>query len=159
LAGTGPERNLEERLTEFRLTTRFATLRRNATAEGAAEMIALLGSPNLGTSRILTEGAIVELEALERVDRASVLRVSEHYSGVGEGLGRLERANSALVDNLSVARGLAASRAVPELDRLARSLDDQALVAFALELEEVARVVEPDQVGEFILDRLEDIRR
>jgi hypothetical protein len=153
------ERTLNERLREFRLTTRFGNLRRRGSAQSSADMVATLASPKFALSRTLMDAAIAEWESQERVDRTAVLKVAARFATpqLGEGLVRLETANAALRTNDTIVRNLALSGAVPELDRLGRLVDATALATLARELEEVSRERAPAEIATFIKSRLEDI--
>jgi hypothetical protein len=177
---------LGERVRALGLTTRVNRLRTGATAEAGAEMVGLLGSEKLAASRVLLEGAVRELESArapsagpapgetgagpeagpaeqpaERLDRATVLKVSERFADprLGEGLLRLEQASGELRSNDRALRTLAQSGAVPELDLVARSLQDDELDGFARELSEVARRGESEAVGALVRGRLGELRR
>jgi hypothetical protein len=177
---------LGERVRTLGLTTRVNRLRSGATAEAGAAMVGLLGSEKLAASRVLLEGAVRELEGArapavepaadetgigpggegveqppERLDRATVLKVSERFADpmLGEGVLRLEQANEELRSNDRALRTLAQSGAVPELDLVARSLKDDELEGFAREVSEVARRGEPEAVGDLVRRKLGELGR
>ena len=96
----------------------------------------------------------------ERLDRASVLKVSERFADpqLGEGLLRLEQVSGELRSNERALRTLAQSGAAPELDLVARSLKDDELEGFVREVSEVARRGESEAVGALVRSRLGELR-
>ncbi len=107
------------------------------------------------------EGAIHELESQEKVDRISVLKVAERFGEpqFGEGTLRLEKANPQLRTDKTILRTLAVSGAVPELDRLGRSVNEKALPKLSEELAKVASEEDPEEVASFIKMRLKEFEK
>jgi hypothetical protein len=149
------ERGLTDRLRGLGLTTRFGNVKRRGSAGATSDMVATLAAPKFAASRTLIEGAIRELEAQERLDRTSTLRVIERFAEprLGEGVVRLENVNPNL-KSVNLSRALAQSGAVPELDRLARKVADRDLTALASEIEEAARTRSPQEVAALIKEKL-----
>jgi len=156
------EQNLITTLNQAGLLNRVNTIRNTATAAANADVTSLLSSPKLTTSKLLLSGAIKELEAAktpvelggepssEKLDQASVLQVSNRFGDpkLGEGILRLEAANSQLKDD-AIADTVAQSGTIPELDRLASQLSETELQAFSSQLTDVART-NPSGVGNLI---------
>jgi hypothetical protein len=152
------EKELVEILKTYGVYKRYHYLKRRGSAQADAEMVSLLASDRVAPSKTLMEGAIVEFENLKRVDLVSVLPVVERFSGLefGEGVLRLEEANPALATS-TVARNLAQTGAVPELDRLGRVVDEKALPDIAKKIEKSARAGVPKETAALIKELLEDI--
>lgn len=155
------EGRLVERLQEQDLGDRFTRLAGETTASSRAEIVGVLASPELNRSRITLEGALVELETrLEadegRLTRTRVTPVLERFAapGTGEGIARLEATQPELT-NSDVARTIALSRQVPELDALARRLNEERAAALSSELHSAART-DAGKVGDVITRWLEE---
>jgi hypothetical protein len=108
-------------------------------------MITLLSSSKIMESRTLMESALLgalsskPAEAqIELADIAAHIARFSHRS-MGEGLSRLETLNPELRENEKVAKTLAASNMVTDLDRAARDLSDQLAKQFADSLAEVGK--------------------
>jgi len=153
------EAALVSRLRTEGLTRRFGSLRNRATSAADAEMVSLLSSPNFELSRTLTEGTLVELESVRALDRTTALPILERFSspGTGEGIARLEAIQPDL-RNTAVARTLAQTKMVPELDTLARNLTEEQLRQFAEALLTEARSNDPQRVAEFISTSMKERR-
>ncbi len=138
----GNERDSEERLIErlrdAGLERRFARLENSASAQGRAELVAMLSSPKLAVSNNLLGAAIHDLEKedAEKMDRATVLKISERFADpkLGEGLARLESVNPAIRNDPKIVKKLVESGTLLELDRQARLLNETELSAFALKV-------------------------
>jgi hypothetical protein len=96
-----------------------------------AEVVALLSSPKLEKSRLLTDSAMREFEAEEKLDHGAALSVVTRYSvpGFGEGIARLEEINPEVADDEKVGKALASSGLLPEIDRIARAIADKGELA------------------------------
>lgn len=94
------------------------------------------------------------------IDRADVLRVAERFGDprLGEGLSRLEAADSRLTTDPTVVNTLANSGNVVALDQIARNLTPAELTSFSRELTTVARGGSTVGVNSLIRNRLEGIR-
>lgn len=155
------EEALGNTLKELKLTTRVSNVKKRGSTAADAEIVSLLASPKFALSKTLMHGAICELEAKEKVNRASALKVSERFADprLGEGTLRLEKANPVLKTGETIMRNLAQSRAVPELDRLGRLVDEKALPALAKDLEKAAEEGSPEEIKKFIEDRLKEVKK
>ena len=94
------------------------------------------------------------------LDRADVLRVAERFGDprLGEGLSRLESADSMLTTDPVIVNTLASSGNVVALDQVARNLTPAELTSFSRELTTVARGGNTGAVNSLIRNRLEGIR-
>jgi hypothetical protein len=133
------------------LTTRVQSLRAKATSVSGADLTHLLSSEKLAGSRTLTEGALAELEALPVMDRGQLLPVLERFSakGTGEGIARLERVKPELAAT-AIAKLIASSKMVPELDALAQKLNEDQLAILAEQLAEAAAGKDSAAVAEVV---------
>jgi hypothetical protein len=156
---TGDDSNMErvlgERLTAVGATAGFNRLRGQTTSAAAAEMVALLSSPRISASPTLTTAVVRDLEAVETLDQAAVLRVAERFSAprLGEGIARLERANPNLRDNKTLVKNIAASGSLEELDRLGRTTPDGDLPKLARDVEAAARTPRSTRLGALVRER------
>jgi hypothetical protein len=133
------ERNMVDRLVEQGLRNRFTHLKTRGTAEGDAEMVFLLTSPKFERSRTVMDGALRELDEPERLDKSTVLGVSERFAhpDLGLGIQQLEQERPALAE-ATLSGALAKSLKVPEIDGIARRLDPAGRALFAQQLEAAA---------------------
>jgi hypothetical protein len=172
------ERELTDRLETLNLTERFNDLQGTASITARADMVSLLAAPQINRSDLLLRSVVRELETIPpapttpeapgteptpettTLDRPTVFRVAERFGDprLGEGLSRLEASDPALTAETSVADTLAASGAVVELDRVARTLPARELTAFSRELTTVARRGDATAVNTLIRNRLEGVR-
>lgn len=163
VAVTGDELAREAALLDVvrdnRMVTRLNTVREAGSAAAGAEAVSLLGSPVMLESRTLMDGALTELEDVERKDTSSVLRVSERFgdTGFGEGVTQLEAINPNLTSS-TISRTLAETRMIPELDKLTRLTPTAELPQLAEELEKVASGGDAPSTAEFIATRLERVQ-
>ena len=102
----------------------------------------------------------VEPTPARPLDRADVLRVAERFGDprLGEGLSRLEAADSTLTTDPAIVNTLANSGNVVALDQVARTLTPAELTSFSRELTTVARGGNTGAVNSLIRNRLEGIR-
>lgn len=169
------ERALNQRLKDQRLESRVARLRSVASTPTRADVVQLLAAPKFADSRTLLNAAIRELEAAkttvtpdpampdateERLARSGVATVAERFGDprLGEGLARLQGSDAALAED-KVVSALADSGAVPELDRVARTLAPPDLTAFAAELLTTARGGSAIDLAALIRRKDQELRR
>jgi hypothetical protein len=146
------ERGMSQRLADLGATPAINRIRQRATAPANAEVVALLSSPKISSSPILTTAAVRELENTENLDRSAVLKISEKFSDphFGEGVARLEQANPELRSNKSIVRNLASSESLKEIDQIARS-------THPAQMNDLAREVETASKGKSV--KMEAIRK
>ncbi len=135
------EENVTRRLKDLQLTTLMGNIKRRGTTSAEAEILNLFSSPvMLDGSKIAVRAAVNEITNLESIDRASVLKISERYSGAsfGEGMARLETADASLAENKKKLDIVAGSGKLPELDLIAKSLTPREFEKFSEELSESA---------------------
>ena len=127
------EEELVERLKTLGLQTRYQRLIARGSMIADAEVVALLSSPKLQQSRLLTEGAMREFEAHEKLDHGAALSVVTRFSqpALGEGIARLEKVSPEIAGSERVIKALATSGRLPEIDRLASAADEEELKVFA----------------------------
>jgi hypothetical protein len=149
------ERALGNRLRELNLFNRLTNLKRRGSAIVDAEIVTTLASPKLADSRILLEGALREFESPRTIDRFTALRVSTRFGDpqLGEGIARLETIQPGLGE-ANIAGKLARAEIVPELDKLARTADDETLARLAGELEAIAVEEEPEAIAAFVKSQM-----
>lgn len=154
------ERALVERLKETGQYNRFHRLKTDGSAEADAEMVFMLSSAKFERSETLIEGALVELRALDRMDRASVLRVAQRYSDpeLSNGMLRLEAADPTLTAD-AARRTVGAAAIVPELDLIGRRLPEDRFLAFAQQVGTLANAGQRQQLRELVLRTLPEITR
>lgn len=155
------ENQVRERINNLDLKTRYEAIVSRSTAMATAELTSFLASPlMLRGSEAAVKAVVTELEKAEGLDSRKVMKVAERFSepGFGEGLARLKKAGEAFSSNTQVMDNLIKSGKLPELDRLSRSLPEEAFADLSRELaeagagseaeavERVARVIE-DKVG------------
>ena len=156
------EANVTNRFKDLQLTTLVGNIKRRGTTSAEAEIMNMFSSPvMLNGSKIAVKAAINEITSLETVDRASVLKISERYTGAnfGEGLARLETADSSLSENKKKLDIVAGSGKLPELDLIAKSLAPREFEKFSGELSEVATgtSASSDKVAELIDNKLKSM--
>ncbi|MBE9063954.1 hypothetical protein [cf. Phormidesmis sp. LEGE 11477] len=180
---TTVERQVNERIAELDLTSRFADLQNNAGVIARAEVVSLLGSPQINRSNLLLRSAIRDLgnispaEPTETdepsteanpitnpitnpINRARVARVAERFGDprLGEGISRLESVAPAIKENEAIVSALADSGDVIALDRVARTLSPSELNTFGRELTTLAQRGNTAEVSSLIRNRLEVVR-
>lgn len=131
------EAGVTSRFKELGLTTTIGNIKRRGTTSAEAEIMNLFSSPvMMKGSTIAVKAAVNEINSLENVDRASILKVSERFTeaSFGEGVSRLEKADPTLSTNKKKLDILTASGKLPELDLLAKSLPPQEFNKFSEEL-------------------------
>jgi len=150
------EANVTNRFKELELTTLVGNIKRRGTTTAEAEIMNLFSSPALlGGSSIAVKAAVNEINSLETVDRASVLKVTERFNTdvFGTGVSRLEKADPALSSDKKKLDLLSESGKLPELDEVAKTLTPQEFEKFSSELsdassgtdassEKIARLIE-----------------
>jgi hypothetical protein len=135
------EANVANRLKELELTTLVGNIKRRGTTTAEAEIMNLFSSPVLlGGSSITVKAAVNEINNLETVDRASVLKVAERFNTdvFGTGVSRLEKADPALSSDKKKLDLLSESGKLPELDEVAKTLTPQEFEKFSSELSEAS---------------------
>lgn len=152
------EKALADRLTAMGLIARFDALKAKSSAAAVAEITTRLASAAMA-DKMLTAGAIHELEPIAAIDRAAALNVTSRYSDphLGEGLARLKQIDAGLND-AAVIDAIASCDSAPELDRIGRSPDSAALAAIATQVITLAKTPGPDSLGklaEYIRSRPE----
>lgn len=172
---TTVERQVNERIAELDLSNRFADLQNNAGVIARAEVVSLLGSPQINRSNLLLRSAIRDLgnisspESTETdepsteaspINRASVARVAERFGDprLGEGISRLESVAPALKEDETIVSTLADSGDVIALDRVARTLSPSELNTFGRELTTLAQRGNTAEINSLIRNRLEVVR-
>jgi hypothetical protein len=90
-----------------------------------------------------------------------VLQVSERFADpqLGEGILRLEQANPELRQDAAVVNVLGNTGLVPELDKLARTLPQEALTTLSHELADAARANDMTRITTLVSTRLGGLRR
>lgn len=174
------EREVNERIAELDLTNRFADLQNNAGVIARAEVVSLLGSPQINRSNLLLRSALKDLEndlentptaeptetddspstEANSVNRATVARVAERFGDprLGEGISRLESVAPAIREDEAIVRTLADSGDVIALDKVARTLSPSELNTFSRELTTLAQGGNTADVSSLIRNRLEVVR-
>lgn len=155
------ERDMLNRLREVDLNRRWGRLKNRASTLAEGEIVGLLSSSKLAPSRLLLSGAVSELEATERLDRTSTLRVAERYAdpAFGEGIVRLETLRPEFQANETIIQTISEAGVVPELDRISRRLGDAELAQLAGEIATVAESGDREQVASLIQTRAAEIGR
>jgi len=135
------EAEVSTRLKELELNTLMGNIKRRGTTTAEAEIMNLFSSPALlGGSSIAVTAAVNEINKLEKVDRASVLKVTERFNRdvFGTGVSRLEKAVPELASDKKKLELLSDSGKLPELDEVAKSLTPQEFEKFSSELSEAS---------------------
>ncbi|MCP4378556.1 MAG: hypothetical protein GY794_20565 [bacterium] len=156
------EANVTNRFKDLQLTTLVTNIKRRGTTSAEAEIMKLFSSPvMLDGSKIAVKAAVNEITGLETVDRASILKISKRYSGsnFGEGMARLETADSSLSENKRKLDIVAGSGKLPELDLIAKSLAPREFEKFSEELSETATgaSASSDKVADLIDSKLKSM--
>ncbi len=156
------EASVTSRFKDLQLTTLVGNIKRRGTTSAEAEIVNLFSSPvMLNGSSIAVKAAVNEITRLETVDRASVLKISERYTGAsfGEGMARLETADSSLSENKKKLDIVAGSGKLPELDFIAKSLAPREFEKFSEELSETATgtSASSDKVAELIDNKMKSM--
>jgi hypothetical protein len=169
----GDEDRLRDRISGAGMGEVLTNLRARATTLANAATTTLLLSPKFDLSPTLLRAA---LHALEQpltqppadptapppvLDRATVLQVSERFADpqLGEGILRLEQANPELRQDAVVVNVLGNTGLVPELDRLARTLPQEALTTLSHELADAARANDMTRITTLVSTRLGGLRQ
>lgn len=151
------EAEVTNRMVELELTPMVDNIRLRGTTKAEAEIMNLFSSPALlGGSSIAVKAAVNEINNLETVDRASVLKVAERFNTdvFGTGVSRLEKADPALSTDKKKLDLLSESGKLPELDEVANALTPQEFEKFSSELSEAASAA--DASSEKIARLIED---
>jgi hypothetical protein len=151
------EDSVTSRLSELKLTSLVGNIKRRGTTTAEAEIMNLFSSPALlGGSSIALNAAVHEINNLEKVDRASVLKVAERFNTdvFGTGVSRLEKAEPTLSSNKKKLDLLSNSGKLPELDEVANALTPQEFEKFSSELSEASSAT--DASSEKIARLIED---
>jgi hypothetical protein len=128
---------ISERFKNLGLTTTIGNIKRRGSTAAESEIINLFGSPVfLSGSDISVKAAVSEINSLEKVDRESVLTVSERFTrdSFGEGVSKLESANPTLGSSKKKLDIVADSGKLPELDLIAKKLPPKEFAIFSEEL-------------------------
>ena len=159
------EREMNERLRNEGLESRVTNLQEIASSAARANTVSLLSSAKFALSKLLLRGAVTDLEAVkteinpgeEQLDRLAVYKVAQCYGDpkLGEGILRLEAIDARLKDDDTIVGAILDSGAVPELDRLGRSVSQADLPALTTELANVAESQDTAAVASFIRQKLE----
>lgn len=156
------EREVEDRVTDritgLNLKTRYNALLSKATRKASAELTSLMASPvMLEGPDAAVRAAVADLEKVESLESRDVMKVAERYSepGFGDGLARLEKADTTFRGNTRVMENLTRSGKLPELDRLSRTLPEEDFKALTRELTE-AGAGSDDQAVERVSKVIED---
>ena len=151
------EAEVTNRMVELELAPMVDNIRLRGTTKAEAEIMNLFSSPALlGGSSIAVKAAVNEINNLETVDRASVLKVAERFNTdvFGTGVSRLEKADPALSTDKKKLDLLSESGKLPELDEVANALTPQEFEKFSSELSEAASAA--DASSEKIARLIED---
>ena len=135
------EADVTRRFKDLGLTTMVGNIKRRGTASAESEIVNLFSSPvMLKGSSIAVKAAVNEINKLDTVDRASVIKISERFTdqSFGEGMSRLEKADPALSTSKKKVDIIVGSGKLPELDRVAKSLPPQEFDKFSKELSDMA---------------------
>jgi hypothetical protein len=130
---------ISARFRDLGLTRTIGNIKRRGSSAAESEIVNLFSSPVFLTgSDIAVKAAVSEINGLEKVDRASVLTVSERFTrdSFGEGVSKLESANPTLASNKKKLDIVANSGKLPELDLIAKTLSPQEFEKFSAELAE-----------------------
>ena len=132
---------LNDQLNTFGLTARFTTLRQKAKPDGLIQISSLLSGTAFLNSKLLTQGAIKDLEQVPTLDQNGVLAVSSRFSNpaLGQGLARMQKLVAGLADP-TVAAVVGDSGVIPELDQLGRNRSDTDLTSLANQVVAAAKV-------------------
>ena len=152
------EGKVTNRLKELGLTTLMGNIKRRGTTKAEAEIMNLFSSPVLlAGSSIAVKAAVNEINNLETVDRASVLKVTERFNTdvFGTGVSRLEKADPALASDTKKLDLLSESGKLPELDAVANALTPQEFEKFSKELSEASSDAEAssEKIARIIEDK------
>ncbi len=143
------------------LGARFSAIQERASILANSEVITLFSSSKFAESRLLATAAIVELEQMATLDRRETSKVTERFADpkIGEGTKRLEAVLTDSGDQEAIFTNLTNSGAVPELDKLVRSVDERELPELTAELSSVALANNPAETAAFIKINLLRVQR
>jgi hypothetical protein len=110
----------------------------------------LFSSPALlEGSSIAVKAAVNEINNLETVDRASVLKITERFNAdvFGTGISRLEKSDPELSSDKKKQDLLSESGKLPELDEIANALEPQEFEKFSSELSKASSAADASSEG------------
>ena len=143
------ETDMRRYLRTLDLYNRFSHLKTRGSAAADLAMVKLLSSPKFTESNSLLMDAMRELEAVEKLDEKAVLEVAARFNekDTGEGTKRVEKEvleaeirddgstiKAAIERNKARVIKLGDTKAVPELDYIARALPEEEFKVFAEEV-------------------------
>ena len=143
------ETDMRRYLKTLDLYNRFSHLKTRGSAAADLAMVKLLSSPKFTESNSLLMDAMRELEAVEKLDEKAVLEVAARFNekDTGEGTKRVEKEvleaeirddgstiKAAIERNKARVIKLGDTKAVPELDYIARALPEEEFKVFAEEV-------------------------
>jgi hypothetical protein len=144
------EANVASRLEELELTTVMTDIKTRGTTKAGAEIMNLFSSPALlEGSSIAVKAAVNEINNLETVDRASVLKITERFNAdvFGTGISRLEKSDPELSSDKKKQDLLSESGKLPELDEIANALEPQEFEKFSSELSKASSAADASSEG------------
>lgn len=144
----------------------FSALNTASTIAARAEVSSLLGK--VRSSPLIFRSALSEFtvrandDTNNRLKKLSAIRVSERFSEnkLGEGVARLQSIASDYDDDTDVAESVVRSGKVPELDKLARRLNDSDLRVFSNRLIDSVSTnsgPQPDTVAQLVEERISEL--
>lgn len=162
------ETDMRRRFQEMDLYNRFTHLKTRGSAAADLAMVKLLSSPKFTESTSLLMGAMRELEATDKLDEKAVIEIAERFNekDTGEGAKKIEtvvletetREDGSVIKaaadrNKNRVIKLGDSRAMPELDYLARTLEPNEFEVFSNEVKELLddKNSKPESVTKLIL--------
>jgi len=142
---------LESLRFDARIDEQIARASRSQPAKATIQSFAK--HPALEVSPILRIGFVNDLEGLPKLIKSTTTALVSKYESVdnlGKGMRKLEQANRALASDADLISVVAASGAIPELERLGQKLDGGALEQFARVDLPAAAKISSAQVGKLI---------
>jgi hypothetical protein len=152
------ERELTDRMESLGLQTALTRLKSRSTAEAGAAMVALLSSPKIQQSKVLTMSAIEEFESESALNQSAALKVATRFDepNFGEGIRRLEEALPSLKEDSTLIKRVAGSGLAPELDQLARLLSDEKLRILAEQIGEAGKARDSRKLNNLLASKIKE---
>lgn len=160
------ETEVEDRFTTINIKPYFDRINQGTFA-ARAEVMTLLGAKKFKIGpKLMTRAAALEIQPIDtnaRINRIKVLSVSERFSTpkFGQGLQRLKVLKPDIDDVEDVAKVIAGSMKVPELDKVSSHLTNEKLSTFASKLLIAADPSKPEpekEVAKVIDEALKQIK-
>lgn len=164
------ETAMRARLAEISLDRRFTNLKIRGSAAADLAMVNLLASPKIMDSPTLTLAAVRELEATKELNENAVLKVTDRFAepDITVSINKLEaailepakRADGSVIKaaadrNLIRTTKLTDTLKLPEADKIVRSLSDDELAEFTVELKAALddKTKTPQNVAELVTEK------